>query len=52
MSFDVAPCSCMTFEDDLGQTVCKRCHGDFYACECPVHTRRCPMNPLTEGAHA
>ncbi len=22
------------FQDDLGQTVCKACRGDYYACDC------------------
>ena len=35
------PCSCITTTDRLGQTVCRRCHGDYFACECPAHSVRC-----------
>lgn len=35
-------CDCMYEENELGQSVCRLCHGDVYACDCPlVHTRRC-----------
>jgi hypothetical protein len=35
------PCSCEAVEDALGQTVCRRCRGDWYGCECepPVRHR-------------
>lgn len=41
------PCDCMAFQDpNTGDTVCKRCRGDWYGCDCPiVHTRKCPERP-------
>lgn len=36
-------CECMYFQNDHGDSVCKSCYGDIYACECPiVHRYNCP----------
>lgn len=42
-------CACMYKEDHLGQSVCKRCNGDVYGCECPyVHSILCRAHPDNE----
>lgn len=36
------PCDCMVRQDNLGQIVCRKCNGDWYACECEGrHSRHC-----------
>lgn len=32
----------MVEENDIGQSVCRKCKGDFYACDCPmIHVHSC-----------
>lgn len=39
-------CECMFIEQSDGSSMCKRCRGDIYACECPMtHSIRCPEHP-------
>lgn len=38
-------CECMYTQNESGDSVCYRCHGDIYSCECPlIHSRMCPNN--------
>ncbi len=35
-------CECMFKQNKYGDSVCNKCHGDIYSCECPLlHTRKC-----------
>ncbi len=35
-------CECMFKQNERGDSVCNRCRGDIYSCECPLlHTRKC-----------
>ncbi len=35
-------CECMYTQNSVGDSVCNKCHGDIYACDCPLaHSRRC-----------
>jgi hypothetical protein len=39
------PCLCYVTETVWGETLCSRCRGDWWACECPTHhSRHCPHN--------
>lgn len=43
------PCECMTYQNESGDTVCRRCRGDWYGCDCPqVHSICCDNNPNKE----
>lgn len=40
------PCECLVREGPNGETVCRKCNGDYYACECSTrHSIRCPKHP-------
>lgn len=48
-------CACMVRQQRDGSEMCVRCHGDIYACECPLrHTVHCehfvptPPEPIIE----
>ncbi len=35
-------CECMCFQNENGDSVCIRCRGDIYSCECPLrHNPNC-----------
>ena len=39
----ITPCDCMVRQNSSGNTVCRRCNGDWYSCECSTtHTLSCP----------
>lgn len=42
-------CECMATQNASGDSVCRRCRGDIYACECPLeHSIRCRLHPDNE----
>lgn len=44
------PCECQAYQDDIGQMVCRKCKGDWYACDCfPSHTRKCSEAHIREA---
>lgn len=43
-------CVCMIKQQEDGSEMCLKCHGDFYACDCPLtHGITCPDHPSNQN---
>lgn len=50
LKFYIPPlCPCMTIQQGDGSEMCVKCHGDIYACDCPLtHRANCPYREIDQ----